>query len=118
MPLLAPRTGVESAAPEVRVASVAGEMATTVATRRRTVTIEALAVVVMAIFGFRLGARPIRDNSMFTHLRTGFDMVRGGGIPRTDPYSFTARGHPWVVQSWLAEWTYGVLQQIGRLRPV
>ena len=27
MPLLAPRTGVESAAPEVRVASVAGEMA-------------------------------------------------------------------------------------------
>ena len=30
------------------------------------------------LFGFRLGARPIGDNSTFTHLRTGIDMARTG----------------------------------------
>jgi len=55
---------------------------------------------------------------MFTHLRTGVDMVRTGGIPRVDPYSFTAHGRPWVVQSWLAEATYGVLNRVGGLRLV
>ena len=55
---------------------------------------------------------------MFTHLRSGVDMVRSGAIPRSDPYSFTAHGHPWVVQSWLAEWTYGILEEIGGLRLV
>jgi hypothetical protein len=79
---------------------------------------ESLFVLTIALFGFRLGAHPIGDNSMFAHLRTGFDMVHGGGIPRHDPYSFTAHGHPWVVQSWLAEWTYGIADRIGGLRLV
>src|SRR3954447_6038230 len=86
--------------------------------RSRHLTVESLVIAVLTLFGFRIGARPIRDNSMFTHLRTGIDMVRSGGIPRTDPYSFTAHGSPWVVQSWLAEWTYGVLHQLGGLRAV
>ena len=85
---------------------------------RRAVTVESLVVVILGIFGFRLGARPINDNSMFTHLRTGVDMVRSGHIPRADQYSWSALGHPWVVQSWLAEWSYGVLQQLGGLRLV
>jgi hypothetical protein len=41
-----------------------------------------------------------------------------GSIPRRDPYSFTARGHPWVVQSWLPEWTYGWLNRVGVVRLV
>jgi len=72
-----------------------------------------LFVAAFVLLGFRLGARPIGDNSMFTHLRTGIDMVAGRGIPRTDPYSFTARGHHWVVQSWLPEWTYGWAHRLG-----
>ena len=75
--------------------------------RLRTPGLEALFVATFVLFGFRLGARPIGDNSMFTHLRTGIDMVRTGAIPRSDPYSYTAGGTPWVVQSWLPEWTYG-----------
>lgn len=67
----------------------------------------------VVLFGFRIGAQPIGDNSAFTHLRTGIDMARTGAIPRTDPYSYTAAGHDWVVQSWLPEWTYGWAYRIG-----
>src|SRR4051794_36290658 len=85
---------------------------------RRRLTVEGVVIAVLTIFGFRIGARPIHDNSMFTHLRTGVDMVRGAGIPGHDPYSFTAAAKPWVVQSWLAEWTYGVAHQLGGFRLV
>jgi hypothetical protein len=59
------------------------------------------------LFGYRVGLTGISDNSTFLHLRTGVDMVRSWSIPRVDPYSFTAHGHAWVVQSWLAEAVYG-----------
>lgn len=55
---------------------------------------------------------------MLTHLATGRIIAHGGGIPRRDPYSFTALHHPWVVQSWLAEATYGWLERIGGLHLV
>jgi len=86
--------------------------------RLRAPGLEPLFVATLALFGFRLGARPIGDNSMFVHLRTGMDMVRTGAIPRRDPYSFTAKGHPWVVQSWLPEWTYGWAHELGGYRLV
>ena len=76
-------------------------------------TLEGLFIATLALFGFRLGARPIRDNSMLAHLRTGLDIAHGHGIPRRDPYSFTALGHRWVVQSWLPEWTYGWAWRLG-----
>lgn len=57
--------------------------------------------------------RPLGDNSLFIHLRTGIDLVRTGHVPRTDPYSFTAHGDPWVVQSWLASLLYGVAERLG-----
>jgi hypothetical protein len=80
---------------------------------RRAPTIESLVVSTVTLAGFTLGARPIADNSMFVHLRTGIDMVHGKGIPRTDPYSFTAHGARWVVQSWLPEWFYATGRRIG-----
>jgi len=79
---------------------------------------EALFAAAVVLFGFRLGARPIGDNSMFTHLRTGIDMARTGAIPRTDPYSFTAAGEDWIVQSWLSEWTYGWAYRLGGFKLV
>lgn len=80
--------------------------------------LESLFIAAVVLFGFRLGARPIGDNSMFTHLRTGIDMARTGAIPRTDPYSFTAAGEEWVVQSWLPEWTYGWAYRLGGFKLV
>jgi hypothetical protein len=68
---------------------------------------------VVILMGFALGAQPIGDNSMFVHLRTGVDIVNGLGIPRRDPYSFTAHGTRWVVQSWLPSTLYGVARSVG-----
>ena len=76
-------------------------------------SLEALFVGTLALAGWCFGARPIGDNSMFVHLRTGIDIAGGRGIPRRDPYSFTARGNEWVVQSWLPELTYGWAERLG-----
>ena len=76
-------------------------------------SLEGLFIATLALFGFRVGARPIHDNSTLAHLRTGLDMAHGHGIPRRDPYSYTALGHRWIVQSWLPEWTYGWAWRLG-----
>ena len=81
--------------------------------RLRPPTIESLVVASISLGGFTLGARAIADNSMFVHIRTGVDIADGLGIPRDDPYSFTARGTRWVVQSWLPEAIYGWGRRIG-----
>jgi hypothetical protein len=60
-----------------------------------------------AVWAASVGLASISDNSFMTHLATGRLIVGGGGIPTHDPYSFTARGQPWVVQSWLASVLYG-----------
>ena len=60
-----------------------------------------------AVWGLSIGMGRLSDNSFFTHLATGRLIAGGAGIPRHDVYSFTARGEPWVVQSWLASVLYG-----------
>lgn len=74
---------------------------------------QGLCVVVAVVAGARLGLRPISDNSTLVHLRTGIDLVRTWHVPRSDPYSFTAPGHPWVVQSWFASLLYGLADRLG-----
>jgi hypothetical protein len=61
----------------------------------------------LTVWGFSIGLGRLSDNSFFTHLATGRFIVGGGGIPTHDIYSFTAKGDPWVVQSWLASVLYG-----------
>ncbi|MGH9266873.1 MAG: hypothetical protein ACRD0D_01715, partial [Acidimicrobiales bacterium] len=86
--------------------------------RERAPALESLFVGAYVLLGLRLGCVPIADNSMFVHLRTGIDMAGGGGIPRADPYSFTAAGEPWVVQSWLASWAYGLAERTAGVEGV
>jgi hypothetical protein len=89
------------------------EAPTSAPPRRRTLSVETLVVATLGVFGFRVGIRPISDNSAFVHLRTGIEMWRTGRIPHTDPYSFTAHGHSWVVQSWFASLLYGAAYHLG-----
>jgi hypothetical protein len=77
---------------------------------------DALVVAIFGLFGWRLGLNRLSDNSGFTHLATGIRMVAHGvlpAIPRVDPYTFTAHGKPWVVQSWLAEAGVGWAHRLG-----
>ena len=50
------------------------------------------------------------DPDFWWHLRTGQLIAQTGAVPHQDIYSYTALGHPWVAQEWLAEllmyWLY------------
>ena len=80
--------------------------------------LERLFIATYTLLGFAAQSFPISDNSAFAHLRTGRLIADTGAIPRVDPYSATAAGHRWVVQSWLPEWTYGWLWRLGGLHLV
>jgi hypothetical protein len=71
----------------------------------------------VVLIGFVVGMRPLSDNSLFTHLATG-RLIVASGIPREDPYSFTAAGEPWVVQSWLVSLVYGLGERMAGLGAV
>lgn len=43
------------------------------------------------------------DGDTGWHIATGRWIVEHGTVPHTDPFSFTARGHPWVAHEWLSE---------------
>jgi hypothetical protein len=69
--------------------------------------------------GAIVGSTALSDNSFLTHLATGRIIWDGGGIPREDPYTFTAAGESWVVQSWFASVIYGGIEKaldLGALR--
>ena len=68
----------------------------------------------MTLAGFLIGLQPLPDNSFLTHLATGRLML-DSGIPTADPYSFTAAGEPWMVQSWLASTLYALAEELAGL---
>ena len=68
--------------------------------------------------GLAIGLRPLSDNSFLTHLATGRIILDTGSVPSADPYTFTAAGEPWVVQSWLASLLYATAEAVGGLDAV
>jgi len=56
------------------------------------------------LFGLlAMTARNAVDPDLWWHLRTGQWIVETGHIPRSDPFSFTRFGQPWVSHEWLSE---------------
>ncbi len=66
--------------------------------------------IFLALAGWHFGLARISDNSFFCHLGTG-QWILEHGIPRADPFSFTAAGTPWVAESWLADLLYAALDR-------
>lgn len=53
------------------------------------------------------------DPDFWWHLRTG-KLIMQSGVPRRDPFSWTASGDDWVVHEWLSETIiYGVESTVG-----
>lgn len=69
-------------------------------------------LLLFAVGGAAIGLRPVSDNSFFTHLATG-RLILADGVPSADPYSFTALGEPWTVQSWAASGYWALAERMG-----
>lgn len=68
-----------------------------------------VAILVAAV----IGAKAITDNSLLTHLATGELILDSRSVPTTDPYSRTAPGLAWTVQSWLASVLYAITDRVA-----
>ncbi|HYA67187.1 MAG TPA: hypothetical protein VED63_00505, partial [Acidimicrobiales bacterium] len=64
------------------------------------------------LWGLAIGLLRLHDNSFLTHVATG-RIILTSGVPTSDPYSFTAHGHSWVLESWLAELVYGLVDRMA-----
>lgn len=70
--------------------------------------------LVLFIALFTMAVRVPVDTDTWWHLRSGQYIVETRSIPRTDPFSFTQAGAPWIDQSWLAQvLLYGVSRWTG-----
>jgi hypothetical protein len=79
----------------------------------RNPTIGALALAALLVWIAATAVKPLNDNSFFTHLATGRIILDEGSVPTADPYSWSAPGEDWVVQSWLASVVYGAVEKLG-----
>jgi hypothetical protein len=62
-----------------------------------------IACVIGLPLGIGTGAGIFRDGDVSWHIAAGNWILSHGRIPTTDPFSFTASGHPWIATEWLAE---------------
>ena len=71
-----------------------------------------LPVLLVICFGFLLKLRLI---DFWWHLKAGEIIVTTRSIPKTDLFSFTAAGHPFILQNWLVEVIYYATYLAGGL---
>jgi len=65
-------------------------------------------------FAFFFASRPLSDGDFWFHLKTGEYIFKTGLIPRTDLFSFTNYGIPWIAHGWLSGVIfYGVYSRLG-----
>jgi len=58
---------------------------------------------VLAVGLFVLAVRDLSDPDLWWHLRSGQLIVETKAVPRTDPFSYTQSGQPWIAHEWLTE---------------
>jgi len=58
-------------------------------------------------------SRFFRDPGTFWHTAIGRQILETGQLPRSDTFTFTVRGQPWISQSWLCEMAMAGLYQVG-----
>jgi hypothetical protein len=71
-----------------------------------------VAVVFLGIMA--MASRSVGDPDVWWHLKTGQLIAQTKAVPRTDPFSFTRAGYPWVAHEWLSELLiYGIFRDSG-----
>jgi hypothetical protein len=74
---------------------------------------ERLLICILFIAIFVMAVRVPTDSDTWWHLRSGQLMVEQGRILRTDPFSHTRGGQPWIDHGWLAQIGIYLLYRAG-----
>jgi hypothetical protein len=72
-------------------------------------TLRTVFEVYVFAYAFFFAARPLSDRDFWWHLKTGEYIINTHSIPRTDFFSFTNYGKPWVAHEWLSETIFYVI---------
>jgi len=65
-------------------------------------------------YAFLFASRPMSDADFWFHLKTGQYVFSTGSIPRTEMFSFTYNGIPWIAHGWLSGVLfYAVYSSVG-----
>ncbi len=72
------------------------------------------AIVVGGLFWAGV-ARSLGDPDVWWHVRTG-QLILDDGVPRTEPWAFTALGRPWVPTAWLSDVLFAATQDLAGWR--
>jgi hypothetical protein len=76
-------------------------------------TTERLLICILFIAIFVMAVRVPLDSDAWWHLKSGQLMVEQGRILRTDPFSYTRSGQPWIDHGWLAQIGIYLLYRAG-----
>jgi hypothetical protein len=60
-------------------------------------------LIVLFLGLFAMAARNVIDPDVWWHLETGQYIAEHKSVPRTDPFSYTRAGQPWVAHEWLTD---------------
>ena len=66
-------------------------------------TLDRLVTAVLFLGIFAMAARLPFDTDSWWHLQSGRWIVENRAVPRTDPFSHTRFGQPWIDHGWLAQ---------------
>jgi hypothetical protein len=70
------------------------------------------------LFLFQGYHKLFRDSDAGWHIRNGESILATHELPRTDPYSFTRAGQPWIAWEWGSDVMVGAIHRAGGLRAV
>jgi hypothetical protein len=74
-----------------------------------------LFAIVLFLCILLIALQPVNDPDFWWHLRTGQLIAETGQIPRTDPFSYTMQGQPWIAHEWLTDWILYAVYRLGGL---
>ena len=78
----------------------------------------AVATLGYCLFVFDAGRQLFRDSDSGWHIRNGETILTQFALPRTDPYSFSKAGAPWVAWEWGSDVLLGLAHRWDGLRGV
>lgn len=80
--------------------------------------VTAIVTLFYSLFIFQGFHNFFTDSDAGWHIRTGESILRGEGLPRTDPYSFTRPAQPWFAWEWGADILMGAAHSMAGLAGV